>query len=89
MRHGFGLPHTDENFFNEDLGNCMDFWSTTENNQSPDESTFEFLKVVYGEVGTQRRFTDSRRPNSDGSTTKQDAGLTRALLEAQEEPRRL
>ena len=21
--HGFGLPHTDENFFNADLGNCM------------------------------------------------------------------
>jgi hypothetical protein len=64
----------------------MDYTNTTENNQSPDESNFEFLKVLYGEDGTQRRLTDtSRRPNSDGSTTQQDAGLTRALLESQEE----
>lgn len=25
LGHGFGLPHWDENFFNEDSGNCMDY----------------------------------------------------------------
>jgi hypothetical protein len=25
MGHGFGLPHWDEDFFNKDMGTCMDY----------------------------------------------------------------
>jgi len=25
LGHGFGLPHTDERFWNRDQGNCMDY----------------------------------------------------------------
>lgn len=53
--HGFGLPHTDENFFNADLGNCMDYTSNPEVNKSPDESNFSFLMDLYGPVGGRGR----------------------------------
>jgi hypothetical protein len=49
--HGFGLQHTDEDFFNSDLGNCLDYTNNPEVNQSPDESNFNFLVELYGEVG--------------------------------------
>lgn len=46
--HGFGLPHTDENFFNGNLGNCMDYTNNPRSNQSPDASNFNFLQQMYG-----------------------------------------
>ena len=49
--HGFGLPHWDENFFNRNMGNCMDYTSKPKSNAQPDESNFNFLKELYGEVG--------------------------------------
>ena len=48
MGHSFGLPHTDENFYNEDLGNCLDYTNNPAANLSPDETNFEFLKELYG-----------------------------------------
>lgn len=48
--HGFGLPHTDENFFNKDLNNCMDYTSNPENNMQPDTPNFLFLAELYGTV---------------------------------------
>lgn len=46
--HGFGLPHTDENFLNKDLGNCMDYTNNPAANRSPDSSNYEFLAELYG-----------------------------------------
>eukprot|EP00573_Skeletonema_grethae_P010686 CAMPEP_0201705912 /NCGR_PEP_ID=MMETSP0578-20130828/47236_1 /ASSEMBLY_ACC=CAM_ASM_000663 /TAXON_ID=267565 /ORGANISM="Skeletonema grethea, Strain CCMP 1804" /LENGTH=530 /DNA_ID=CAMNT_0048194251 /DNA_START=152 /DNA_END=1741 /DNA_ORIENTATION=+ len=48
--HGLGLGHFDENFYNKDLGNCMDYTETPENNMHPDESNFMVLKELYGNV---------------------------------------
>lgn len=48
--HGFGLPHTDEDFFNRDLGNCMDYTNRPENNKQPAKMNFEFLKELYGTI---------------------------------------
>lgn len=45
-----GLGHFDENFYNKDLGNCMDYTETPENNMHPDESNFMVLKELYGNV---------------------------------------
>jgi hypothetical protein len=53
LGHGFGLPHWDEDFFNRDLGNCMDYTNNPEKNMKPDESNFQFLADLYGEVGGQ------------------------------------
>jgi len=52
--HGFGLAHTDENFNNADLGNCLDYTRTPKNNLHPDETNFELLASMYGEVEDRR-----------------------------------
>ena len=52
--HGFGLPHTDENFFNADLGNCMDYTSNPEANKSPDITNYAFLEDLYGPLRRRR-----------------------------------
>lgn len=53
--HGFGLPHTDENFNNVDLGNCMDYTNRPENNMRPDITNYNRLESVYGTVNNRRR----------------------------------
>ena len=50
MGHSFGLPHTDEDFFNPDLGNCMDYTANPAANMSPDISNFRFLEDLYGNI---------------------------------------
>lgn len=53
--HGFGLPHDDEDFFNADRHNCMDYTSRPIDNQSPAEVNFSFLADLYGTVGNRRQ----------------------------------
>ena len=50
LGHGLGLGHSDENFHNKDLGNCMDYTERPQNNMSPDGSNFETLEELYGNV---------------------------------------
>ena len=50
LGHGFGLPHWDEDFYNEDMGNCMDYTSRPGNNKQPDASNFIYLGSLYGNV---------------------------------------
>lgn len=50
LGHGLGLGHFDENFYNKDLGNCMDYTERPENNMHPDESTYKALVELYGSV---------------------------------------
>ena len=44
---GFGLPHTDENFYNKNLGNCMDYTDYPSTDMHPDHSNFVFLAAMY------------------------------------------
>ncbi|CAB9500978.1 expressed unknown protein [Seminavis robusta] len=46
--HGFGLPHSDERFYNVNLGNCMDYTDRPWTNTAPDTQTFELLQQIYG-----------------------------------------
>jgi len=48
--HGLGLPHTDENFFNADLGNCLDYTNNPEKNKQPDQMNFNTLIGMYGSI---------------------------------------
>jgi hypothetical protein len=50
MGHGFGLPHTDEDFTNKDLGNCMDYTNRPGNNKQPAKPNFMFLAQLYGTI---------------------------------------
>lgn len=48
LGHGFGLPHTDENYFNRDRGDCMDYTSRPHNNLRPGHFNFDVLNRLYG-----------------------------------------
>ena len=44
---GFGLPHTDENFYNANLNNCLDYTSRPESNVEPGQVNFDKLEDAY------------------------------------------
>ncbi|KAL7484966.1 hypothetical protein ACHAW6_010565 [Cyclotella cf. meneghiniana] len=68
---GLGLGHTDENFYNRDLGNCMDYTERPQNNMHPDEDNFKTLEQLYGNVdGTSVR--PSRRRVTERTATTLD-----------------
>lgn len=46
--HGFGLPHTDEDHFNRDRGDCMDYTTRTRNNLLPGDFNLDLLESLYG-----------------------------------------
>lgn len=50
LGHGFGLPHWDEDFFNKDIGNCMDYTHNPGSSSTPDDSNFIYLAQLYGGV---------------------------------------
>ena len=45
--HGFGLPHTDENFNNQNQGNCLDYTNSPESNMHPGDVNFARLATMY------------------------------------------
>jgi len=55
LGHGYGLPHTDENFNNKDLGNCLDYTNTPRNNLRPGAANCDRLLEMYGPVEVGRR----------------------------------
>ena len=66
LGHGFGCPHTDENPYNKNQGNCLDYTDDPEENLLPGEVNFVKLREVYL---TQRRLL-RRVENNDGSVTE-------------------
>ncbi|KAL7535150.1 hypothetical protein ACHAWF_005072 [Thalassiosira exigua] len=71
--HGLGLGHTDENFHNEDLGNCMDYTERPENNMHPDTPNFQSLAELYGLVdGTSLKV--QKLQTSDGGERGRSLG---------------
>merc|ERR1739841_170875 len=67
--HAFGLPHTDENFYNKNLFNCLDYTNDPQENLLPGEVNMVKLKEVY--LATERGRRMLRRvENSDGSVTE-------------------
>jgi hypothetical protein len=53
--HGFGLPHTDENFYNPTLGNCLDYTEIRKSdNLKPGQVNYDKLARIYGVVGERR-----------------------------------
>ena len=56
LGHAFGVPHSDEDFENDDLGNCMDYSRNFEVSKHPDESNYNYLVDLYGLVPSRRRY---------------------------------
>jgi len=50
--HTLGLGHTDEDFDNEDLGNCMEYTDNFEASKRPDKSNYETLFDIYGPISS-------------------------------------
>ena len=67
LGHGYGLPHTDENFNNKDLGNCLDYTNRPSNNLRPGLANCNRLLEMYGavNVGGRNRKTRTLRYRSD------------------------
>ena len=59
---GFGLPHTDENPYNTNLGNCLDYTDDPVDNLLPGAVNFAKLREMY--LSRRRRM---RRVESDGT----------------------
>lgn len=55
LGHAWGLPHRDEIVGNRDLGTCLDYTITPQNNMKPDEVDFSNLQDMYGDVNSGRR----------------------------------
>ena len=55
LGHSLGVPHSDEDFLNEDLGNCMDYTLNFKVSEHPDESNYDYLSTLYGTVGGRRQ----------------------------------
>mmetsp|Transcript_14870 Transcript_14870/g.30347 ORF Transcript_14870/g.30347 Transcript_14870/m.30347 type:complete len:345 (+) Transcript_14870:43-1077(+) len=72
--HGFGLPHTDENFNNRNTGECMDYTRTPSDNMQPGPENFDFLAQMYGTVNGGSGNSDSNPTNNGGGR-----GLLRKL----------
>ena len=53
--HTLGLDHQDEDFANANLGTCMDYTSSPETNQHPNQHDYDMLETIYAHL--------------DGSTT--------------------
>mmetsp|Transcript_32771 Transcript_32771/g.70785 ORF Transcript_32771/g.70785 Transcript_32771/m.70785 type:complete len:287 (+) Transcript_32771:173-1033(+) len=60
LGHGFGLPHTDENPYNANLGNCLDYTDDPDENLYPGDVNMRKLSNMYL---TKRR----RRVQEDGT----------------------
>lgn len=78
--HGFGLPHTDEQFGNADLGNCLDYTNNPSANLHPDLSNYNRLKDLYGTVGGRRQL----RPQKKSFTPELMEKYQRALAELEQ-----
>mmetsp|Transcript_32943 Transcript_32943/g.97234 ORF Transcript_32943/g.97234 Transcript_32943/m.97234 type:complete len:355 (-) Transcript_32943:120-1184(-) len=59
LGHGLGLDHTDEDPYNKDQGNCMDYTDNPSANILPGAVNFARLRSIYGEVS--RRLGSSLR----------------------------
>lgn len=68
LGHGFGLPHTDENPYNKNLGNCLDYTDDPEENLLPGEVNFNALNQVY--VSQEPTRSLRRVENNDGTVTE-------------------
>lgn len=65
LGHGFGLPHTDENPYNRNLGDCLDYTDDPEENLYPGEVNFAKVADLY----LTRRFLRTKEDGTLVETT--------------------
>jgi hypothetical protein len=48
--HTFGLDHQDEDFYNTNLGTCMDYTIDPTSNQHPNDHDYQELETIYAHL---------------------------------------
>lgn len=74
LGHGYGLPHTDENFNNKDQGNCLDYTNNPEDNLRPGIANCNRLYEMYGAI-SRRRITSGKRISDRKLRYRSDAEI--------------
>jgi hypothetical protein len=64
--HDFGLDHQDENFYNPNLGSCMDYTANPADNQHPNQHDFEQLGSMYISSGSTGGGGKTKKPGGGG-----------------------
>jgi hypothetical protein len=57
--HTFGLDHQDEDFYNENLGTCMDYTNSPVDNQHPNAHDYEQLEIIYSHLDSSTTLASS------------------------------
>ena len=71
--HGFGLPHTDEEYYNAERGDCLDYTVDPKKNMQPGKYNFDLLKQVYGESNRRiLRYLKKKRKKKNTETVTQE-----------------
>uniref|UniRef100_A0A8J9XBV0 Uncharacterized protein n=1 Tax=Phaeodactylum tricornutum TaxID=2850 RepID=A0A8J9XBV0_PHATR len=61
--NGLGLANVDEDFFNQDLGTCLDSTNDPANNLSPNRNDYVQLAAYYGPVGRRNLQRNIPKPS--------------------------
>lgn len=83
LGHGFGLPHTDENFNNANLGNCLDYTDNAQaaDNYLPGEMNFEKLRELYLQGSTSTNTNNGATTSAAGEAGEgNERGLRRRVV---------
>lgn len=81
IAHTFGLDHQDENFYNANLGTCMDYTADPDgppSNEHPNAHDYEQLETIYGHLDTITTVgqTIANRRNHDNADGSAEFGKT-------------
>ncbi len=74
--HEFGLDHQDENFYNPNLGTCMDYTSNPggpPSNEHPNVHDYEQLEAIYTHIDSTTSVSQVVSNNGKGDSNEEDA----------------
>jgi hypothetical protein len=84
MGHGWGLPHTDEDYYNPNRGDCLDLTLNPDGDVQPGSYNFNLLTELYGSADGSINATRTTNATSSGTT---NYGGSSRRLTTQKEPR--
>jgi hypothetical protein len=64
--HDFGLAHQDENFYNANLGTCMDYTNVPGTNQHPNQHDYDQLVKIYSHTDSFNSFNSTAAATNFG-----------------------
>lgn len=71
--HTLGLDHQDENFYNANLGTCMDYTSDPYSNQHPNQHDYEQLATIYSHLDSYTSVRQNVNPAAPAASENANA----------------